>query len=655
MRQDRLVQMIAGGVLVVSLALSTALSASMAAEAGRAQLTYTDQATEGAPREVAVGIALGAFRGLFVNYLWLRATELKEAGKFHEAIELSSAITKLQPRFPRVWAFHAWNMAYNISVATPSASERWTWINAGIELLRDEAIPRNPRSTLLYKELAWIFFHKIQGYSDDANRSYKREFAREWTYVLGIPPAMPDTHDEATKAMIDWFKPVADAPQSIAKLIDLERDLASADPDWREGEPFDPTVDDLLADIRDKVGLDPSSPELLRFIVMRQVYHEQWEDVYGEDEARQIPFNLAVNGLLDDPKYARAWSIVLPYLRARVLRDHYKMLPERMLRLTELLGPLDWRHPASHAIYWSASGVAAGFGDDNWDQFHSLNTDRVTIHSIQELYRTGTILYDLFRHEYMTFTDNAWIEPYGQMMEEAVSRGGRAAQHQGYTTFREGYENFLKDVIRNYWMAGEPQLAMTYKDKLCNDTQLNENDPWHDDMCKLQLVDFVKSQKRDRLSIPQVAASEFYGSIFDGFYRGLIRGDTARFSRSVDYARYVHEQYFILQPTRTTADEAANRMDEIDPNFQIAFIDGIINVMLTMPATDAMKAWPRLSIELQRLLYDPLFSSYRQRGYSETLLAQRLPEPPGMKEFREVFNTDNRDTILKRDIEWVKQ
>ena len=54
--------------------------------------------------------ALGSFRGLIVDVLWYRAYRLKEDGKFYEANKLSQAITQLQPRFPQVWVFHAWNI-----------------------------------------------------------------------------------------------------------------------------------------------------------------------------------------------------------------------------------------------------------------------------------------------------------------------------------------------------------------------------------------------------------------------------------------------------------------------------------------------------------------------------------------------------------------
>src|SRR6185436_15210691 len=125
MTRDTRVQALAALVLAGCLAVSGVLAVNLTGMAGAAKLTYTDRAEEGQ----TVGIALGAFRGIFVNFLWIRANDMKEAGKFFDAIQLASTITKLQPRFPRVWVFHAWNMAYNISVTTQTPEERWAWVN----------------------------------------------------------------------------------------------------------------------------------------------------------------------------------------------------------------------------------------------------------------------------------------------------------------------------------------------------------------------------------------------------------------------------------------------------------------------------------------------------------------------------------------------
>ena len=124
---------------------------------------------------------MGAFRGLVVDILWMRADKLKEEGQFFDARQLAEWITKLQPRFAAVWEFHAWNMAYNISVAIPATQpeQRWRWVKNGYELLRDEGIPLNPKSIPLYRELGRIFQHKLGGVSDDAQEYYKLQFAEE--------------------------------------------------------------------------------------------------------------------------------------------------------------------------------------------------------------------------------------------------------------------------------------------------------------------------------------------------------------------------------------------------------------------------------------------------------------------------------------------
>ena len=69
---------IASAAALVGFLVSGALVSSMLnASVGRHRLAYAEVAEEGDPPEVGIGIAMGAFRGLFVNYLWMRAQQLK--------------------------------------------------------------------------------------------------------------------------------------------------------------------------------------------------------------------------------------------------------------------------------------------------------------------------------------------------------------------------------------------------------------------------------------------------------------------------------------------------------------------------------------------------------------------------------------------------
>src|SRR5689334_16549450 len=141
---------------------------------------------ENAPPVLAfTTVALGSFRGLIANALWIRANDLQLDGKFFEQVQLADWITRLEPSFVQVWVVQAWNMAYNISVKFRDPVDRWRWVQNGIELLRDQGLRYNPKEALVYRELAWFFQHKIGQNLDDAHLFYKYAWATNMTAVLG--------------------------------------------------------------------------------------------------------------------------------------------------------------------------------------------------------------------------------------------------------------------------------------------------------------------------------------------------------------------------------------------------------------------------------------------------------------------------------------
>jgi hypothetical protein len=141
---------------------------------------------ENAPPVLAfTTVALGGFRGLIANALWIRANDLQMEDRFFEQVQLADWITKLEPTFVQVWLVQSWNMAYNISVKFRDPYDRWRWVQRGIELLRDEGLKYNPKEALIYRELAWFFQHKMGQNLDDAHLIYKYEWANEMTRALG--------------------------------------------------------------------------------------------------------------------------------------------------------------------------------------------------------------------------------------------------------------------------------------------------------------------------------------------------------------------------------------------------------------------------------------------------------------------------------------
>lgn len=195
------------GLLLALLALPAVAWQQRGLNAQRDALDLTRQpALENAPPVIAfTTVALGGFRGMLANALWLRAVRLQDEGNYFELLTLGDWITKLQPDFAMVWAQQAWNMTYNVSRTFARPEDRWLWVRSGIELLRDEGLRHNPDEPELYRELSWFFHHKLGQAYDEAHRYYKTRWAGEMMEVLGNPPdweslIRPETEEDRNRA-----------------------------------------------------------------------------------------------------------------------------------------------------------------------------------------------------------------------------------------------------------------------------------------------------------------------------------------------------------------------------------------------------------------------------------------------------------------------
>ena len=114
MTHDRLIQAVAGVVLIGTTVACGFVLPRLTEISERHVLRYTNVAVEGAPPVVALGTAIGALRGVIVDYLWIKVHLMKQEGLYYEVMADSDLITRLQPHFSAVWAFHGHNMAYPI-------------------------------------------------------------------------------------------------------------------------------------------------------------------------------------------------------------------------------------------------------------------------------------------------------------------------------------------------------------------------------------------------------------------------------------------------------------------------------------------------------------------------------------------------------------
>ncbi|HEX3626727.1 MAG TPA: hypothetical protein VH280_15045 [Verrucomicrobiae bacterium] len=257
--------------------------------------------------------ALGGFRGLISNFLWMRANDLQLNDQYFEAAQLANWITDLEPHFSQVWIYQAWNMAYNISVKFKDFDDRWRWVQNGIELLRDRGLKYNPDDLLIYQQLAWFYQHKMGAILDDANNYYKTEFAREMTPFFGP-----------------------------------------------HGTNFDALINPRTA--------------------------EERTNVY-------------------------------------ILETKYKIDPVFAKQVNTEWGPLDWRLPESHAIYWGALGLEkAREHPDKVVQANVMSVRRIIYQSMMQAFEHGEIIDNPFDNSVELGPNLAIIpktnEAYEKMMQE---------------------------------------------------------------------------------------------------------------------------------------------------------------------------------------------------------------------------------------------
>lgn len=646
MTRDTKVQGLAGIVLIVALLSSSALATRLSALAGKHKLTYTEQAEEGQPWEVTAGIAMGAFRGIFVNWLWIRANTLKEEGKFYEANQLAEVITRLQPRFPRVWVFHAWNMSYNISVSTQTPDERWAWVNAGISLLRDRAIPANPNDLLIHKELAWIFMHKIGGYTDDANGFYKRRFAQEWTVLLGAPP--PRDRDDLDRA------------KAIAKCAARLRLIADAPDRYSEAVAKEPTIATLRDRLKSEAGLDVNLDLVPRYELGKALAASARKAIYDKNASPQTK---AFQALVTDPTMAKAWEILIASLRKQMLVGQYHMEPDRMVRYTEKYGPIDWRLPAAHALYWSARGSDLAKpryrGEIDRPEMDFLNTDRVTVQAIQDLFRGGEVYFDFLASNdpntlFLATPNVHFVQAYADVLDamfDPFFTGifGDRAQRQ-FTMLWHGYENFIREAITYYYRRGQFKEAEEWQARLRNDARKNTSNPVDMAELNLPLEEFVENELRGEASRPSIAVAQVQGGLVAAYASGLIVGDANLFTRQFQYAQRLHKYYMEEQLRNTPAGGSTERMALMDPDFEILAGQIFAAFITNLSMENAQTAYLNAPENLRCWAYETLRNSrFVEQGEQDAKqggqsFEQNFPKPT----IFDAYSEDIRQRILKR-------
>jgi hypothetical protein len=635
MTRDRLIQLVALIVTIAATAGAGSVLPTLIDKSERHVLRYTDVSIEGAPPIVALGTAIGALRGLIVDYLWIKVHLMKERGLYYEVMHDAELITKLQPRFAAVWAFHGHNMAYNISVATHTQEERWEWVNAGIRLVRNQGLRYNPNDLQLHRELAWWFAHKIEGLSDDAHLYYKTEFAREWHYLLGEPP---DDHAART----EWIKAIAEAPDTLEAaerrtpgVKALVNRLAEEMEDVRRVEHFRPTYR-FLRQYGDWIAITEQSA-VAQLLGM-------------EETLRQTsPLFRAFDEIARDPEFAEAWETLLRFIRKRVLIDEYNMDPQLMYEFTRDLGPIDWRNAQAHALYWSRRGslIAERRVLREDDIYKVLNNDRTQIQAMQGLARWGRMTFDPFSSELPSrFPESRWIETIDEMFHELYVKHYEV-RGAGGETFIAFLQNFMGSAIRELYRSGEWDEAkklMARMDEIFGTGQMG-GAVGANPVYSLPLDVFVREQVQAEYSYqPHLAPSEVAAALRRGIRVGVLNDRKDIFDQSLIFADRVIEYFKGNEYYNFVNRFGRGRMNEL-----IAELEGSLETAFeqlmrdpTIPLQERLTIWrqiDRFNPQLRHRVYDRVRPHIERQFAMNPLarsfeLAHVFPEPPGMAAYR---------------------
>ncbi len=370
-------------------------------------LRFTGQIKNAPPLVVFTTVALGSFRGLVADLLWLRAGALQESGNYFEMVQLARWITDLQPTFSGATAYLAWNMAYNISVTSSSWEDRWRWVNEGIKLIRDQAIEYNPEDPVLYKEVAWIFQHKLGNIMDDANLYYKNRLAIQMANIAGLRP--------------DW-KAFAAAPEN-------EKEFRKV----------------YLPDHRFWKALKAAGFE----------DYAAFYNAFRSSEPAVLPPAFLAK-IADDAELVKALQ---NYFHAQLLRDRLKLDPRRIVKLMEKYGDMDWRVPESQAIYWASLGIERTPGHKD------ISCDRVIAQSLYESFRSGRILMvDDTAFESITVAPNLAL--VDAVYDNFINVQQNYEPDNPYSTFRSARINFMKEAVTILYNYGNFSKAAEYYEKL---------------------------------------------------------------------------------------------------------------------------------------------------------------------------------------------
>ena len=135
-------------------------------------------------------LVLGGFRGPLVMSLWIQAEAEKNEQHWWNVKTYHEIIAHLQPNFPSVYVFNAWNLAYNLSVQWHEAENKYLWVVDGARYAQ-QGFWINPDSPDIMFQMADIYGQKM-GRAMPERLYYRQRFAQDTVRLAKLVAGLPD-------------------------------------------------------------------------------------------------------------------------------------------------------------------------------------------------------------------------------------------------------------------------------------------------------------------------------------------------------------------------------------------------------------------------------------------------------------------------------
>jgi tetratricopeptide (TPR) repeat protein len=107
----------------------------------------------------AVIAALGGFRTVAADLLWLQAERLWDGGSWWAMLPLLDAVTQLDPNFILAWQVYGWHAAYNMHAESETIVDKRYWLDQGVKIL-EQGVQANPNNWEMIFELGWTLYDR---------------------------------------------------------------------------------------------------------------------------------------------------------------------------------------------------------------------------------------------------------------------------------------------------------------------------------------------------------------------------------------------------------------------------------------------------------------------------------------------------------------